>query len=284
MPTIRVVTDSTCDLPDALVRRYGITVVPVSVLVGGQAYLDRVNLTTDALLRAMQDDGERPTAAAPTTATFEQVYRWLQRERPCDGVVSIHVGAHLSGTYGAARAAGDNFANTSFPVGVFDSESASMGLGIIALAAAREAAGGGGWSAVMQAARRAKGRTHVAFMVDSVGPLYRGGKLPGLSAGIESLLPLKPLLSLDGGQITLLERSRTRHKALDSLCCFVEEFPQLEELAILHSSGTSDVENIAHRLAPLCPRGRVSVVQYGPANAAYLGPGAVGVVVHEGGK
>jgi fatty acid-binding protein DegV len=96
------------------------------------------------------------------------------------------------------------------------------------------------------------------------------------------LLPLKPLLRLDEGQVVLLERTRTRHKALDSLYGFVEDFPHIQELALLHTTNTAEVESLVNRLAPVCPRDRISIGHYGPANAAYLGPGAVGVAVYEG--
>lgn len=282
MPTIRVVTDSTCDLPEALVRQLGVTVVPVTVTLGDQPYLDRVNLSTEALLRHLQTGGPRPSTAPPTVAAFEQVFRGLQANRPCDGIVAVLLSARLSGAYNAALMARDAFVNTSFPVGVVDSQAVSMGLGMIVAAAARKAAAGATWNEVMQEAQRMKGQTHVAFFVDSIEPLYRAGRVAKLTPIIETLLPLKPLLRLDEGHIVLLERTRTRHKALDSLCSFVEDFPHIEALALLYSSHNTEVDNLLARLAEICPRDRISAVQYGPANAAYLGPGAVGVAVYEG--
>ncbi|HMA35068.1 MAG TPA: DegV family protein [Chloroflexia bacterium] len=282
MPMIRVVTDSTCDLPDPLVRQHNIVVIPVSIHLGSETYLDRVNLTTEALLRQLPGSAPPPTTAPPAAMAFEQVYRQLQANRPCDGIVSVHLSARLSGTAGLALLARDSFVNTSFPVGVVDSESASMGLGLIVLAAARQATAGGTWPEVMQAAQRARGQTHVAFFVDSIEGLYRGKRIPRLAAGIEALLPLKPLLRLDEGQIILLERTRTRHKALDSLCSFVEDFPHVEELVLLHNSPPNEIESLLNRLSVVCPRDRIGVVPYGPANAVYLGPGAVGVAVYEG--
>jgi DegV family protein with EDD domain len=282
MPTIRVVTDSTCDLPDSLVREYGITVIPVTVQIGSQTYLDRVNLTTDELLRHLQAGDPRPTTAPPAVAAFEQVYRQLQANRPCDGIVSIHVSSRLSGTYNAALMARDAFLSSAFPVGVMDSQAASMGLGLVVLAAARKAAAGGTFSEVMNAAQRMIHQVHIAFFVDSIESLHRGGRIAKLAPGIDTLLPLKPLLRLDEGQIVLLERTRTRHKALDSLANFVEDFPHVAALAVLHCNHTTEIDNLVTRLALVCSRERITVVQYGPANTVYLGPGAVGVAVYEG--
>src|SRR5690349_3629782 len=167
MPTIRVVTDSTCDLPDSLVRQYGITVVPVSVQLGTHSYLDRVNLTTEVLLRQSQAGGPRATTSPPTVATFEQVYRQLSANRPCDGIVSIHVSSRLSGTYNNALMARDAFLNNALPLTVIDSQAASMGLGMIVLAAAQKAASGAPWNAVVQTVKRMVTQTHIAFFVDS---------------------------------------------------------------------------------------------------------------------
>ncbi len=282
MSPIRVVTDSTCDLPESLIREYGITMIPVTVYLGDQEYLDRASLSTEALLRAVAAGGPRPGTAPPTVAAFEQVYRGLQARGGCDGLVSIHVSARLSGTYNNALMARDAFLNNSCPVGVIDSQAASMGLGMIVLAAAQRAAGGAGWNAVMQTAQRMVSQTHVAFFVDSIEPLAHGGRIAKLAPLVDTLLPLKPLLRLDDGQIVLLERTRTRHKALDSLFGFVEDFPTIARLAVLYGASTTEVDNLVARLETLCPRARIDVVQYGPANAVYLGPGAVGVAVYEG--
>ncbi|HUS16377.1 MAG TPA: DegV family protein [Chloroflexia bacterium] len=280
MPNIRVVTDSTCDLPDALIRQHGITVLPVTLQQGSQTFLDRVHLSTDEVLRPAEPGPFSTTPPSPTA--FEQVYRRLQQARPCDGVVSIHVSARLSATYQAAVAARDAARNSAFPVGVVDSESASMGLGLIVLAAAHAAATGASWTEVMKAAQRAKGQTHVAAMVDSLEGLLRSGRFPRLVPPGEPAPVLKPVLRLDDGQLVLLERTRTRHKALDSLCAFVEDFPHIAALVLLHGAPLPEQEALLNRLALVCPRDRIQVVQYGAAHAAYVGGGAVGVAVYEG--
>jgi DegV family protein with EDD domain len=133
-------------------------------------------------------------------------------------------------------------------------------------------------------AQRTVPQTHVAFFVDSIEPLHRSGRVPRLSAMIETLLPLKPLLRLDGGQVILFERTRTRYKALDALYTFVEDFPHIETLVILHSTNPHEAEALANRLstAEILPRDQITILPYGPALACTIGPGAVGVAVYEG--
>ncbi len=287
MSTVRVITDSTCDLPEALIRQYNITVVPVNIHVGDKIYLDRVNLTTDEylhLVAALPRTEPAPYTSAPTPEAFEQVYRQIQRERIADGIVSIHLSARLSGTFAAATTAREAFGSRAFPVSVLDSQAISMGLGLIVLQAAQAAAAGASWNEVINVAQRTVPQTHVAFFVDSIEPLQHSGRIPRLSATIEALLPLKPLLRLDGGQVILFERTRTRYKALDALYTFIEDFPHIETLVILHSTNPHEAEALANRLstAEILPREQISILPYSPALACTVGPGAVGVAVYEG--
>ena len=287
MPTVRVITDSTCDLPEALIRQYHITVVPVNIHIGDTVYLDRVNLTTDEYLQlaaALPRTEPPPYSSAPTPEAFEQVYRQIQRERTADGIVSIHLSSRLSATYSAAATAREVFGTRAFPVAVLDSQAVSMGLGLIVQQAAQAAAAGASWSEVINVAQRTVPQTHVAFFVDSIEPLHRSGRVPRLSAMIETLWPLKPLLRLDGGQVILFERTRTRYKALDALYTFVEDFPHIETLVILHSTNPHEAEALANRLstAEILPRDQITILPYGPALACTIGPGAVGVAVYEG--
>jgi DegV family protein with EDD domain len=287
MPTVRVITDSTCDLPEALIRQYNITVIPVNIHVGDKIYLDRVNLTTDEYLHlaaGLPRTELPPYTSAPTVEAFEQVYRQIQRERNTDGIVSIHLSSRLSATYSVAVTAREVFGTRAFPVAVLDSQAISMGLGLIVLQAAQAAAAGAGWSEVINVAQRTVPQTHVAFFVDSIEPLYRSGRVPRLNAMIETLLPLKPLLRLDGGQVILFERTRTRYKALDALYTFIEDFPHIETLAIMHSTNPHEVEALANRIstAEILSRDQITILPYSPALACTIGPGAVGVAVYEG--
>lgn len=287
MPSIRVITDSTCDLPEAVARQYNITVIPVNVHVGRQTYLDRVTITTDQYLQTLGTQppvpGE-PGTSAPKVEVFEQVYRQIQRERTADGIVAIHLSARLSNTCQAALAAREAFGMRSFPVAVIDSQAISMGLGLIVLQAAQAAQAGAGWTEVVNTTQRALAQTHVAFFVDSIEPLHRTGRVPRLSAQIDTLLPLKPLLRLDNGHVILFERTRTRYKALDALYTFVEDFPSIETLVLMHSTNPHEVESLANRIstAGILSRDQIEVVQYGPALASAIGPGAIGVAVYEG--
>ena len=286
MPPLRVVTDSTCDLPAALIEQYNITVVPVNIHIGAQVYQEWAELTTDNYFQHLATAAPASPlhSSPPTVEAFEQVYQRIQRERSADGIVSIHLSSKLSGTYSAALAAREAHVNRPYPLAVLDSQAASMGLGLIVLQAARAAYEGASWSEVVNGVQRTVPQTHVAFFVDSVEPLLRSGRVPKLLAQAEMLRPLKPLLRLDEGQVVLFERTRTRYKALDALYTFVEDFPHIEQLVLLHATSAHETEALATRLGTTgpIPRDQITIQQYGPALALALGPGAVGVAVYEG--
>ena len=285
MPTVRIVTDSTCDLPAALAQEQQIAVVPATVLVDGRAFRDGVDITTDAVLRAVPAGGDRPAPATlpPASEAFEQVFRRLQRER-ADGIVAVLASTHLSGAYRAALAARDAHALRTFPIAVLDSQSISMGLGLIVLEAARAAAGGAAWNEVVTTVQRAVPQTHVAFLVESLEPLLRSGRAPRLIPTAETMPALKPLLRLDTGRVVPFERTRTRYKALEALYAFIEDFPHVERLALLHSTSGPEVEALANRLAAAgtLPRDQIAVLTYGPAIATVIGAGAIAAAVDEG--
>src|SRR5262249_30093585 len=155
------VTDSTCDLPEALIRQYNITVVPVNIHLGDRVYLDRFTLTLEEYLQALPTVPAPPRTSPPSVEVFEQIYRQIQRERLADGIVAIHLSARLSDTCKMAQTAREAFGARAFPVAIVDSQAASMGLGLIVLQAAQAAQAGAGWSEVINAAQRAVPQTHV---------------------------------------------------------------------------------------------------------------------------
>lgn len=282
MQRIHVVTDSTADLNPETARLLGISVIPLRVYFDQEEYEDRVTLGADAFFARLRTQPSTfPQTLPPGVTDFETAYRSLAQST--DAILSIHISARLSGTYANALQARDLCAmRDPCRIIVIDSQLASMGLGFIAMEAAR--AGQAGYS-LEQVARLARGmlpQTHILFFVDTVEYLERGGRIGKLQALVSTLTNVKPLLRLDDGEIVLMEKVRTRAKALERLYEFVAEFPHVERLGIVHSTTANEASNLAKRLAGAVPADRVVITRYGPGLAAHLGPGAVGVVVYEG--
>jgi DegV family protein with EDD domain len=284
MPRIRVVTDSASDLPENLARQFEITVVPLRLAWGAETYPDKVGISTEETLARVRA-GLVPEVEGPPVEDFSRAYRGLRES--ADGVISLHHSARLTDTYANAAIAREAFgpvgAGGPFPVAVVDTQSLSMGLGWVALAVARAAEGGMDLPRLVGLAGRLSGQSHFAFFTEHTDILLKSGKAGRLANQMESLATLRPLFHLDEGGVALYERTRTRAKARDALYNFVEDFPKIGELCVVHTNVTqNDVEHLLTRIGAIYPRERVMIVRAGPSLASWLGPDAMGVAVIEG--
>lgn len=279
MARVAVVTDSTADIPADLVARYDIQVVPLTVRFDGEVFEDRVTITPGEFMRRLARSGSFPVAASPPASRFQQLYGALAADY--DAIVSIHLSSRLSATFRSARQARDAI-DGRIPIAVIDSRSASMGLGFPVLRAAEVAAGGASLETVVRAAGAAIEATHAIFMVDTLEYLRRGGRVGRAAEILGSILRLKPILRLEEGVVVPFARTRTRPRATAGLIELVREFPRIDRLAFLATTEMEDLEQLAESLLDRCPRERMIFSDVSPALAAYLGPGAIGVVVYEG--
>jgi DegV family protein with EDD domain len=287
MPHIRIVTDSACDIPDALLRQLDVSVVPHAISWGDSVFALEGESGGEILARKMKSESGPntwPTVEAPDVDDFTRLYRSMRET--CDGVLSIHTSARVSEAYTNASQAREAFGRTGhggpFPIAVVDSMSMSMGLGWLVLAMYDAAESGIELQKLVSAANRLAGTTHFAFFTESLNGLMKTGHVPRLQAQAEGLSSLKPLLHLDEGHLVVYERTRTRPKARDALYNFVEDFPKIGQIAVLHTGALFDVEHLLTRIGAIYPRDHVTVIPAGPTTTAWLGPDAVGVAVLEG--
>jgi DegV family protein with EDD domain len=282
MGRVRVVTDSTADLAPDVARDLDITVVPVRVHLGRKEFRDGVNLTDDAFIDLLRAQPRLfPSTDAPSVDEFESVYAALARTT--DSILSVHLSGRLGETCRSAMAAKERYSIRDIcRVVVLDSQLTSLGLGLIAMEAARAAKSGRSLDEVARLARAMLPQTHVFFFVDTLDYLQHGGRTSKIESLLNSMIDIKPLLRLEDGEIVLMEKVRTRAKALERLYEFVADFPHVEVLGIVHSTTLNEANNLAKRLESIVPREKVTITRYGPGLAAHLGLGALGVVVYEG--
>ncbi len=277
MAGIRIVTDSTADIPDDLRLAAGIEVVPLSVIFGEESLLDKVQIGPEEFVRRLKTSGKvLPTTAQPSIGLFEAAYRRLADEG-AETIVSIHISERLSGTAGAARLAAAEVADR-VKVEVIDSRSTTLGLGFLALEAARIAARGGDLAEVVATVQRMIPNMHIIFFPDTLEYLQKGGRIGRAAAITGSILSLKPLMRLDEGAVVPHERTRTRSKAIDGLVKFARDFPHIRQVGALQI-GDADVETLLERLGTVYPREQIVVTEASPVIAVHLGPGSLGVVI-----
>ena len=273
--TIRIVTDSTCDIPPALAEAHGITVLPTYVNVGQESYLDGVDLTRAEFYERMPQYRSPVTTAAPAVGVFSGIYEQLAREG-ATAVLSIHLASELSGVLNVARLGAE--AARNIDVTLFDSHQLSMGLGFLALSAARAAQEGAAMHEIVQRLEAAVPHTHVFAMLDTLEFLRRSGRVSWPEFGVGSLLRIKPLVHVHQGAVHSLAKVRTQSRALKHMLDYIADLGPLREIALLHTANPGGAAMLREQAAHLIPAGYDSVsVEVTPTIGAHVGPGALGI-------
>ena len=270
--SIRIVTDSTCDLPETLVAEHGISVVPLYINMGDQSYLDGVELTREQFYEQLPDYDPPPTTATPGPAQFRQVYDALAAEGATE-ILSVHISESLSATVNAARLGAQ--ATVTVPVTVLDSGTLSLGTGFLVLAAAKAAAAGRSASEIISLLKDQGLRTHVFAALDTLEYLRRSGRLNRAMAAVGSWLRMKPLLRMHDGNPTA-EKVRTTEAAIKRLVELLGELVPLERVAVVHTHASDKARTLIERVRHLLPEGDVLSADITPVFGVHLGPGAVG--------
>lgn len=280
MTSIKIVTDSTSDIPLGLAHELGIEIVPMHIHVGEQTFRAGLDITADQFYQWLQDGRVKATTSAPPPVVFEQVYRRLAAEY--EHIFSIHLSGRLGTTYRSAQQARAKLPASATRTEVVDSKLASMGLGLVAIHAAEAVLDGASPAEVSHLINALKQHCHVVFFVDSIEYLEHSGRLSLATSVLGSMQRIKPLMLLDEGEIVPYERTRTRAKAIEGLYTFIEDFPRVQEVIALYATTSEDVEKLLEKVDPIFSRDRVQIMQFGPSIGVHLGPGAMGVAVFEG--
>ena len=272
--TVKIVTDSSCDLPEALVSELGIDVVPLTIRFGAEELVDRRDLTPTEFWAWCATSPELPSTAAPAPGAFEELFRKAVAEG-AEGVVCVNLSSKLSATGESAQAAARAVADV-VPVRVVDSLSVTLGLGMIVVESARRAAAGASVDEVVALAEDMVRRTKVYGSLDTLEYLKRGGRIGAAQALLGSILSIKPVIEVVDGKVEPGPKQRTRSRSLQWLADQVKAQTAVENLAILHGDAP-DVDTLLGLLAPHFPRERIVVGQLGAVVGAHTGPRTIGV-------
>lgn len=270
--TIKIVTDSTADIPSALAKELGITVVPLYVRFGDETYRDRVDITEDEFYQRLVKDPIHPNTSQPTPQDFTNVYRELSQQ--ADGIVSIHISGKLSGTCNSALQAKEVVA-TECPVEVVDSETVSMGLGLLAIEAATLANSGKGLQQVVEEVKALISNTHVWALFDTLKYLALGGRIGKAKALLGAVLNIKPVLVVKDGEMAPAGQVRTRAKGIGVLCNFVNKVIDIQDLAVVYSTTPDEAQILADRIGAMFDKDRIRLARLGPTLGVHAGPGAL---------
>jgi len=269
---IRIVTDSTCDLPEEIVSQHSITVIPLTINVGDKSFLDGVDLTRSEFYAQLPNFTLHPKTAAPGPEVFRQAYERLADEG-AQAILSIHISETLSATVNSARIAAKQFKR--IPVTVLDSSQLSLGLGFIVERAAQLVGSGKEAQEIISALNNLMKRTYVFASLKTLEYLRRSGRMNFALAKFGEILQLKPLLYMNMGKATA-HHTRTQKRATAILLEWLAEYAPYEKLAILHAGVQEEAEALYQQTLSYFPQGEVLIAQITPVLGAHLGIGALG--------
>ena len=274
--SVKIVTDSTSDLPDDLAKQLDITVVPLNVNFDDVVYKDGIDITEDAFYEKLITSVKLPTTSQPSVGDFLSVYQALSN----DGheIVSIHVSDKLSGTYNSATQAKEALPNSA-QVHIIDSQQVSMSLGLIAQHAAEMVQAGDSYQQVIDGVNSCLPHTFVFALLDTLEYLQKGGRIGKAQAFFGSLLRVKPIITSKDGEVHPLERVRTRAQGIQKVQEIVRKLSTLRRLSIMHSTTLADAESLAQQFNDLLPIDDIIVSRFGSVLGTHAGPGALGVAV-----
>jgi DegV family protein with EDD domain len=277
---IRIVTDSSCDLDDKLLEELGIEVVSLTVHFGTDEYREG-ELSIEEFWRKV-GDGQRPRTSQPSVGAYEDVFGRIVGTGM--KVVCPTLTAKHSGTYNAARLAAERFGQE---VRVFDSHSLSLGLGLLALVAARAAREGLSMDRILTLLESTRNRMRVLILLDTLESLRLGGRADTFIAVADRMtraLNIKVLINVVEGQLSLLSAARSFKSGLRRMRDLVEQMGPLEHLAVAHTRNQEMAEEVADTLAQRTgfARERVWIRETGALLAAHGGPGLVAVLALPG--
>jgi DegV family protein with EDD domain len=270
---VRIVTDSACDLPEAICDELGVEVVPLTIRFGTREFVDRKELSVDDFWRELAASSELPETSAPSVGAFEETFRGLSDDG-ADAIVCINLSARLSATMQSAQVAAKALDGTT-PIEIIDSFSASMGIGNLVLHAARRARAGATLEEIVAEVEARRSREHVFAALDTLEYLRKGGRIGGAQAMLGSMLSIKPIISVLDGAVEPAGRVRTRSKALKFL---IDQIPagKVELISVLHANAP-DLDEFLAMLAPVVPDAEVTVGTIGPVIGVHTGPRLMGI-------
>jgi DegV family protein with EDD domain len=276
---IALVTDSTCDMPEAERLRHRTTVVPLHVSLGATSYLDRVGLDSAGFYKRFRDAGQIATSSQPSVGEFANVYTALLESH--DSVLSVHISGRLSGTVQSAAVAAE--AVDPNRVRVVDSRQVSVGLGLVVQAAGEAIAAGETLEAVAAATEAAVHETRVYGAVPSLEVAVRGGRVSARVARLAGLIDLKPIIVFDdeGGAHTdggRLGYYRALRGVVDKVTRFASGSPV--RVAIVHADGLEAAQYVWQRLRMVLGELDIPILEAGAVITTHVGLGTVAVGVH----
>ena len=283
MNPIAIITDSDASLPPALAEQYGIQQVPITIHFGDESYTTGIDIDDARLFEKIDRLNRLPTTAAPSPGAFASAYE-RAFAAGAQGIVCVCVSSKVSATYNAALTASEQFPGRE--IRVVDSLNLSMGQGFMVLAAAEAAQAGASLDEIVAQALDTGSRVHVYAVLATLKYLALSGRVGKLAAGMADTLNIKPVLSVRDGKLDLLEKIRTRKKAVERMIELTRQSldgKRIERLGIIHvnhPAGAAELRDLLRAALP-CPE-EIIIAEFTAGLSVHAGAGVVGLALVTG--
>ena len=272
MSKIALVTDSTCDLPESVVKDKNITVIPLNVHFGEETFLDGIDLQSKEFFEKLSTSEIHPQTSQPSVGRFVETYNDLLKKH--DSILSLHISSKLSATYNSALQAQKEIGNEK--IKVIDSMNGTLGLGAIVHHIADLNQKGESFENLVKEAEKIIPNAIFMGLVPTLEYLAKGGRIGKARAFMGSLLKIKPILSAVDGEIQSVGKARTLIKGMDFI---VDEMKnrKISKLFIVHANHEERANLLKEKTKDLIDPKDVILAEFGPVVGTHLGPGAFGV-------
>jgi DegV family protein with EDD domain len=273
---IKLITDSTCDIPSEWVQQYEISIVPLTIIFGEQQYLDGVDMTAAQFYERLPKESLHPSTSQPAPRAFLEAYRQAAAQGAQE-ILVITISSAMSGTIESARRAAQD---CEIPVQIMDGKENSMGLGWQVIAAARAREAGAGMEGMLAAAEQARDNMVYYISLDTIEYLSKGGRIADAARLLDSIIHIKPLIYVrpDTGTVAAGFPARSRKSALEGL--YKEFFRHINpakplHLTILHNDALAEAEALAERVWTEFTPKELFISIVSPVLGVHTGPRAV---------
>ncbi len=273
---VKVITDSTADLPEEVIKDLDIGIVPLTVLFGDEAYKDGVEITREEFFDRLARGPVHPRTSQPPIGDFVDVYKSLAEQG--HDIVSVHISEKLSGSLNSARLAAAELPDAN--ITIVDSQLAALALGLVVKTTAEAARDGKSPEAVAAVARDAASKTNCYVILDTLEYLQKGGRIGKAQALLGSLISIKPILTVRDGEVHPYEKIRTHARAVARLREIASQKAPYAELALIQEGHPETLKGLLDHLSALSNRPAI-VGKLGVVVGVYAGPGVVGIALRQ---
>jgi DegV family protein with EDD domain len=277
-PEVKIVTDSTAYLVPKAQAEYDIQVIPIRIAFGTEVFSEGVDITNQEFYRRLVASSRLPTTSQPPVSDFVEVYSRLSSlGHP---IFSIHLSAKFSGTVNVALAAREQFPKAQIEV----VDWLSMGMGLLAVAAARTAGAGQSLAQVKAKTGQLAPCISIFAMVDTLKYAWRGGRIGAAKALFGSLLNIKPIVAMENAEARPLARARSRAKGVEYMLNLLEKRVgrggSVHHGTVVHSCVPEEAQALEKAARARCQFTELDIVELGPVFGTHIGPGALGLAFY----